>query len=29
VVDAVTVLVDILATESWRQPEFTKRHAVT
>jgi kynureninase len=29
VVDAVTVLVDILATEAWRQPQFMQRHAVT
>lgn len=29
VVDAVTVLVDILATESWRQPQFMQRHSVT
>ncbi len=29
VMDAVTVLVDILATESWRQPQFMQRHAVT
>ena len=29
VVEAVDVLVDILATESWRRPEFMQRHAVT
>ena len=29
VVDAVDILVDVLATEAWRQPEFAQRSAVT
>jgi kynureninase len=29
VVDAITLLVDVLATEAWRRPEFMQRGAVT
>jgi len=28
-VDAVAVLVEVLATEAWRQPQFMQRHSVT